>query len=144
MRAARITRRGTVVTAMATVIAALIGGLFAAYKVGNDQGAAGVPPMTVTVTTTVSGANPSSAPVPPSGVATSGVPAQVRIPSGSGIDFDAADPRPAKADGPNGDIDLYYDGGLNANRSALYRYSGPESEVTAGCRNAVPPAGTSC
>jgi hypothetical protein len=60
VQAARINRRGTLITAMATVIAALIGGLFAAYKVGNDQGAAGAPPRTVTVTAT----KPGTAPAP--------------------------------------------------------------------------------
>ncbi|MEU4526551.1 hypothetical protein AB0F52_48490 [Amycolatopsis sp. NPDC024027] len=138
VQAARITRRGTVITAMGTVIAALIGGLFAAYKVGNDQGAAGVPPRTVTVMSTAPGANSPAGSAPLTSLApTSGVPAQVRIAALSGIDVDASDPQPVNADGANGDIDLYFDGQLSANRSAIFRYSGTEKEAAVGCRNAV-------
>ncbi|MEV6829909.1 hypothetical protein [Amycolatopsis sp. NPDC051102] len=54
-QAARITRRGTLITALATVIAALIAGVFAACKVGNEQGVADAPPRTVTVTATAPG-----------------------------------------------------------------------------------------
>ncbi|WP_410611680.1 hypothetical protein [Amycolatopsis sp. lyj-109] len=136
IQAARINRRGTLITAMATVIAALIGGLFAAYKVGNDQGAAEVPPRTVTVTATA----PPNAPPPASTGAAqaSGVSAQVRLEAGTGVDLDAADPRAVETTGPNGDIDLYYSGVLiTANRSATYYYNGGEQAASAACPKAV-------
>jgi hypothetical protein len=86
---------------MATVIAALIGGLFAAYKVGSDQGAAAAPPRTVTVTATKPGTAPPSA---STGAAqASDVSTQVRLESGTGVDIDAADAHAVETNGPNGD-----------------------------------------
>ena len=139
VQAARITRRGTVVTALASVIVALVGGVFAAYKVGNDQGAAGVAPTTVTVVSTArgSGTAPTSAPATPVAQA-SEVSAQVRLDAGSGIDLDAADPRPVEASGPNGDVDVYFGNSLlSVNRSAAYYYSGTENDAKIGCPKTV-------
>jgi hypothetical protein len=134
VQAARINRRGTLITAMATVIAALIGGLFAAYKVGNDQGAAGAPPRTVTVTAT----KPGTAPAPTGAAQASDVSSQVRLDSGTGVDIDAADPRPVVTNGPNGDIDLSFaDSGLLVGRSAMYYYNGGENTAAVACPKAV-------
>ncbi|QKV73245.1 hypothetical protein [Amycolatopsis sp. Hca4] len=136
VEAARINRRGTLVTALATVIAALIGGVFAAYKVGNDQGTAAVPPRTVTVTATPPGQG-----VPPAstGVAqTSDVSAQVRLEAGTGVDVDVADPHAVDTSGPNGDIDLFYSGvWVTVNRSAAYSYSGGEKAASTACPRVV-------
>ncbi|WP_103335909.1 hypothetical protein [Amycolatopsis sp. CA-126428] len=132
VQAARITRRGTVITALATVIAALIGGLFAAYKVGTDQGVATAPTRTVTVTAT----KPPDAPT--GGAPESGVSSQVRLDAGTGVDLDAADPRAEKASGPNGEIDIYFvDPGMMVTRSAMYDYRGGEKQASAGCPKAV-------
>ncbi|WP_410592990.1 hypothetical protein [Amycolatopsis sp. lyj-23] len=132
VQAARISRRGTLVTALATVIAALIGGLFAAYKVGNDQGAAAAPTRTVTVTA----AKPPDA---PTGAAPPGdVSAQVRLDAGTGADLDTAVPHAEKAGGPDGDIDVYFvDPGVMITRSAIYSYSGGERQASTGCPKAV-------
>jgi hypothetical protein len=136
VQAARINRRGTLITAMATIIAALIGGLFAAYKVGSDQGAAAVPPRTVTVTTTVPG---SGAPPASTGAAqASDVSTQVRLDSGTGVDIDAAAARAVETSGPNGDVDLYFgDPGLMVSRSAMYYYNGGENTASVACPKAV-------
>ncbi|WP_155543347.1 hypothetical protein [Amycolatopsis camponoti] len=136
VQAARITRRGTLITAMATVIAALIGGLFAAYKVGNDQGVADAPPRTVTVTAT----KPGTAPPPTSTGAAqaSEVSTQVRLESGTGVDIDAPDARAVETSGPNGDFDLYFsDPGLMVSRSAMYYYNGGENTAVVACPKAV-------
>lgn len=136
VQAARITRRGTLVTAMATVIAALIGGLFAAYKVGSDQGAAGVPPRTVTVTSTVP--QPAAPPGSTGAEQAGDVSTQVRLESGTGVDLDAPAPRAVETSGPNGDVDLYFaDAGLLVGRSAMYYYSGGENAASAACPKAV-------
>ncbi|MDQ7807741.1 hypothetical protein Q5425_28740 [Amycolatopsis sp. A133] len=136
VQAARINRRGTLITAMATVIAALIGGLFAAYKVGSDQGAAAVPPRTVTVTTTVPG--PGAPPASTGAAQASDVSTQVRLDSGTGVDIDAADPRAVETSGPNGDVDLSFaDSGLMVGRSAMYYYNGGENAASAACPKAV-------
>ncbi|MEU4248075.1 hypothetical protein AB0F15_11730 [Amycolatopsis sp. NPDC026612] len=136
VQAARINRRGTLITAMATVIAALIGGLFAAYKVGSDQGAAAVPPRTVTVTTTVPG--PGSPPASTGAAQASDVSTQVRLESGSGVDIDAPDAHAVETSGPNGDVDLYFgDSGLLVGRSAMYYYNGGENTASVACPKAV-------
>jgi hypothetical protein len=136
VQAARINRRGTLITAMATIIAALIGGLFAAYKVGSDQGAAAVPPRTVTVTTTAPGSG-----VPPASTGAaqaSDVSTQVRLDSGTGVDIDAAAARAVETSGPNGDVDLYFgDSGLLVGRSAMYYYNGGENTASVACPKAV-------
>lgn len=138
VQAARITRRGTLITAMATVIAALIGGLFAAYKVGSDQGAAAVPPRTVTVTATATAPGHGSPPASTGAAQASDVSTQVRLDSGSGVDIDAAAPRAVETSGPNGDVDLYFgDSGLMVSRSAMYYYNGGENTASVACPKAV-------
>ncbi|MFB9690794.1 hypothetical protein [Amycolatopsis plumensis] len=136
VQAARINRRGTLITALATVIAALIAGVFAAYKVGNDQGVAAAPTRTVTVTTTVPGRG--SPPASPGAAQASAVSSQVRLESGTGVDIDAADARAVETSGPNGDVDVYFgDQSVLVNRSAAYYYSGGEDAASTGCPKAV-------
>lgn len=121
---------------MATVIAALIGGLFAAYKVGNDQGVADAPPRTVTVTTTAPGHG--SPPASTGAAQASAVSSQVRLEAGTGVDIDVPDPRAVDTAGPNGPIDLFFDGqSVRVTRSAMYYYSGGEDAASTGCPKVV-------
>ncbi|OLF14672.1 hypothetical protein [Actinophytocola xanthii] len=62
VQAARITRRGTFVTAAATVIAAFIAAVVAAYNAGSDDGEANATPSTVTVVRPATASGPGSVP----------------------------------------------------------------------------------
>lgn len=139
VQAARITRRGTFVTAAATVVAALITAIIAAYNVGSDQGEANATPSTVTVVSPVTTSASGSGPASPTDDASSAgdASAQIRLDDGTGVDLDVPDPRAVEANGPNGDIDLYFDSGLAVNRSAMYYFSGTENEAAVGCPKAV-------
>jgi hypothetical protein len=138
VQAARISRRGTFVTAAATIVAAFVGGIFAAYKVGSDQGAAAAAPSTVTVVETVTGPVPGTSSPSDEALPVNDVSAQVQLDSGTGVDVDEAEPRAVETSGPNEGIDLYYDdGGLSVNRAGLFYYSGTESDAEVGCPKAV-------
>jgi hypothetical protein len=124
------------VTAAATIAAAFVVGIFTAYQVGSDQGAATAGASTVTVveTATAPASNsPSREAVPASDVA-----AQVRLDSGTGVDIDVADPRVVETSGPNGEIDLYFDDrGLTVTHAAMFYYYGTEADANVGCPKAV-------
>jgi hypothetical protein len=140
VQVARITRRGAVITAVCSVVAALVGA-FAAYTAGHQQSADAPVPSTVTAAsppTPASATGSESASAPGVTRATSSVSAQLRLDAGTGVDIDAAGPHAVEASGPNGDLDLYFnDGLLTATHSALFSYYGKESDAKVGCPKTV-------
>jgi hypothetical protein len=146
VQVAYINRRSAIITAVCGVLIALIGA-FGAYVAGRKQGADIAAQSAVTVTRTVaatgavqgstSGGEPDSR---ESGVPVDAnvVPAQVQIDAGTGVDLDVGTPELVPASGPNGDLDLHFDGtSLTAARAGLFNYYGTEGEAPVGCPKIV-------
>jgi hypothetical protein len=140
VQVAHVNRRGAIITAVCGVLVALIGA-FGAYVAGRKQGVDIATQAAVTVTVTATGAaqdstsadeqEPSESDVP---VGANAVPAQVQIDVGTGVDLDAVTPKPVSASGPNGDLDLHFDGtSLTAARAGLFSYYGTEGDAAVGC-----------
>ncbi|WP_410580911.1 hypothetical protein [Amycolatopsis sp. lyj-108] len=70
---------------------------------------------------------------------TESVPEQVKLGADMGADLDESRVTPVSTSGPNGDVDLYFDGNYSAsNRSGLFYYYGTEQEAKAQCPKIVP------
>ncbi|WP_309111644.1 hypothetical protein [Saccharothrix sp.] len=141
VQAAHVNRRGAVAVGVIAAVATLAAAVITAYSTGRKQGADASPPSTVTVVQTVagpaSGTDTKSASVPTtSGIvrAGNGVPRQIQIDTGMGVDLDVADPRPVEASGPNGDLDLYFGKDmLSASQSSLIFYGGTQYDAETEC-----------
>ncbi|GAB3745840.1 hypothetical protein GCM10027598_83100 [Amycolatopsis oliviviridis] len=135
--AAHVTRRGAilaavitaVIGAVATVVVALINSGAQPAKGAEDRGAPATP-----------GSSSQAAAVAPQQQSTPGeaVPEQVKLDAKTGVDLDGPNVVPVSTTGPNGDIDLYYDGGnLTSNRKGLFYYYGTEKEAKEQCPKVV-------
>jgi hypothetical protein len=145
VQVAHINRRTAVVTALCGVLVALIGA-FGAYLAGRKHGVDIATEASVTVTKTITtGTAPALTPGDEPNVRTSSapsnsnsVPEQVQLDADTGIDLDAVAPQPTSASGPNGDLDLHFDGtSLTAGRSGLFHYFGTEGDARVGCPKIV-------
>lgn len=151
-RAEKAPRDRTVLAAVITSVGGVVASAVA-LVVGNLGVAADVLPGSPTVTTTetlTATRTVTAEPGPGSSVdaAAEGTAAstdraeQVRLASGSGLDLDAAAPAVAAADGPNGDVDLYWNGSeLRANGGELFSWSGSGLPSATDCRESMASGG---
>ncbi|UMP04504.1 hypothetical protein [Amycolatopsis sp. EV170708-02-1] len=133
--AALVSRRGVILAAVITAVLGLMGAVLVALINTSAQPAKGAddrgtPPRSSTQSaagTQHQESKPAEA-----------VPEQVKLDADTAVDLDEPGASPLSAPGPNGDMDLHFDGStLASNRSGLFYYHGTEQEATAQCPKIV-------
>ncbi|WP_340681621.1 hypothetical protein LCL61_23055 [Amycolatopsis coloradensis] len=133
--AALVSRRGAILAAVITAVVGLVGAVVVALintsaqpaKGADDRGSPSGSSSQDATSAQQQGNKPAEA-----------VPEQVKLDADMGVDLDASRATPVSASGPNGDIDLYFNGSyLAANRSGLFYYYGTEQEAAAQCPKIV-------
>lgn len=128
---ALIARRGTIVVALISLVGAVVVALInlSAQPVKGAGGQDGSTAPSSLVATGVQ--QQKSAPA-------EAVSGQVKLDEGMGVDLDDPQPKPVSVSGPNGDIDLYFDGSyISSNRSGLSYYYGNESGAQSQCPKVI-------
>jgi len=135
--AALVTRRGAILVAVITAVIGLVSAVVVALINTSAQPAKGADNRSLPSTSAPSSQATTGVPQQQSTPGDT-VPEQVKLDAGTGVDLDAPGAGPVSASGPNGDVDLYYDGGnLTSNRKGLFYYYGTEQEAKAQCPKIV-------
>ncbi|WP_233629640.1 hypothetical protein [Amycolatopsis sp. WAC 04197] len=133
--AAFVSRRGVILAALITAVVGLVSAVLVALINTSAQPA--------------KGADDRSTPSTPSSQSATGtqqkenkpaeaVPEQVKLDADTAVDLDKPGATAASATGPNGDMDLHFDGSnLSSNRSGLFYYYGTEQEAATQCPKIV-------
>ncbi|MFI9454097.1 hypothetical protein [Amycolatopsis sp. NPDC052450] len=130
--AALVSRRGAILAAVITAVVGLVGTVVVALiNTGSQPVKGAAVPSASSPQEVTSAGEQENKPA-------EAVPEQVKIDADMGADLDEPRVTPVSTSGPNGDIDLHFDGNyLASNRSGLFYYYGTEQEAKAQCPKIV-------
>ncbi|SDU14397.1 hypothetical protein [Amycolatopsis keratiniphila] len=133
--AAFVSRRGVILAALITAVVGLVSAVLVALINTSAQPAKGADDRsTPSTSSSQSAAGTQQQEKKPA----EAVPEQVKLEADTAVDLDVPGATPVSAPGPNGDLDLHFDGSnFASNRSGLFYYHGTEQEATTQCPKIV-------